>query len=271
MRADRKSVLVTAGASGIGAFIAAAFHRDGARVHVADIDGPALDRMKSENPEYLTTRADVSEYAEVKRVFRSHFGQYGGMDVLVNCAGIAGPTGVLETVRLEDWRRCLAVNLDATFLCAQKAIPSMKSRHSGRIINIASTAGWHGYPLRAPYSAAKWAVIGLTKSLAMELGQYGITVNAICPGSVEGARMDRVIAAEAQEKGISEDEVRAIYTRGCSMRTFMSGQDIADMAIFLASDQASRVSGQVMNVDGHLENIATMDDLVSPVGNPSAP
>ena len=264
MSPGQRSVLVTAGGSGIGAFIAAAFHQGGARVHVADIDGSILDRMKSEHPEYLATQADVSEHAEVEQVFQAHFGQYGGIDVLVNCAGIAGPTGVLENVRPEDWRRCLAVNLDATFLCARKAIPSMKSRGSGRIINIASTAGWHGYPMRSPYAAAKWAVIGLTKSLAMELGQYGISVNAICPGSVEGARMDRVIAAEAREKGISEQAVRTIYTRGCSMRTFISGQDIADMAIFLASDQASRVSGQIMNVDGHLENIPTMDDLEAP-------
>ena len=129
----------------------------------------------------------------------------------------------------------------------------MKEQKSGRVINISSTAGWHGYPLRSPYAAAKWAVIGFTKSLAMEVGQFGVTVNAICPGSVDGDRMDRVIAAEAKEKGVSEQVIRDNYTKSCSLRTFINGQDIADMALFLASENASKVSGQIMNVDGHLE------------------
>ena len=258
---DNKSVLVTAAGSGIGGYIAASFSKSGAQVHIVDMDIDALEKSNAEIPEYVTTQGDVSSEADVARIFSRHFDKFGGIDVLVNCAGIAGPTAMTENISIEDWRNCFSVNLDGTFMCSRLAIPAMKKQLSGRIINISSTAGWHGYPLRTPYSSAKWAVVGFTKSLAMELGQYGITANVICPGSVDGDRMDRVIAAEATEKGVSEQEIRKSYTRSCSMRTFISGQDIADMAIFLASNGASKVTGQIMNVDGHMENFAGMDDL----------
>ncbi|WP_424945735.1 SDR family oxidoreductase [Candidatus Spongiihabitans sp.] len=261
-----KSVLVTAGAGGIGRYIVASFVNAGACVHIVDVDKSALVTLKSDLassdfPEALVTQADVSKEDQVERIFSRHFEQFDGIEVLVNCAGSAGPTALAEQVSLADWRECFAVNLDATFMCSRKAIPAMKQKRAGRIINISSTAGWHGYPLRAAYCAAKWAVIGLTKSLSMELGQYGITANVICPGSVDGERMDRVIAAEAKEKEISEQEVRRNYTRSCSMRTFISGQDIADMALFLASENAAKVTGQIMNVDGHLEHYGGLDDM----------
>lgn len=261
-----KSVLVTAGAGGIGRYIASSFANAGARVHIVDLDKNALATLKSDLassdfPDALVTQADVSKQDQVEQIFSRHFEQFDGIDVLVNCAGSAGPTAMVENVLLNDWQDCFGVNLNATFMCSQKAIPAMKQKRAGSIINISSTAGWHGYPLRAAYCSAKWAVIGFTKSLAMELGQYGITANAICPGSVEGERMDRVIAAEAKEKGISEQEVRKNYTRSCSMRTFISAQDVADMALFLGSEHASKVTGQIMNVDGHLENYGGLDDL----------
>ncbi len=250
-----RNVMVTAGASGIGRSIAVSFHRARARVHVVDIDPAASTRMQKDFPDIMTSIADVSDERSVNACFdRQH--RQGALDVLVNCAGIAGPTARVEEVDLSDWRRCITVNLDATFLCTRKAIPLMKQIGRGRIINISSTAGWHGYPLRSPYSSAKWAVIGFTKSVAMELGTSGITANVICPGSVKGERMDRVIAMEAKKRRVSEQAVRESYTRSCSMRTFISGQDIADMALFLASEAASRVTGQVMNVDGHLESFA---------------
>lgn len=256
-----KSALVTAGASGIGSYIAASFFGAGARVHIADIDAVAVSESSKKNPKYLASVVDVANEEDVDGLFSKHFAEFGGLDVLVCCAGIAGPTAWVEDVSLEDWHRCHGVNLDGTFLCVRKAIPGMKKNRSGRIINISSTAGWHGYPLRSPYSSAKWAIIGFTKSLAMELGQFGITANAICPGSIEGKRMDRVIAAEAREKKLPEEDVRKNYTQSCSMRTFISGQDIADMALFLASDQASKVTGQIMNVDGNLEATGGLDDL----------
>ncbi len=255
-----KSVLITAGAGGIGAHIAAAFSSAGAAIHVVDIDEKAVTRFVARH-DCVSSIADVSNPQHIETVFARHFAQFNGIDVLVNCAGIAGPTALVENISLQQWQRCLGVNLDAAFMCAQKAIPAMKQHRAGRIINLSSTAGWHGYPLRSAYCSAKWAVIGLTRSLAMELGQYGITANVICPGSVEGERMDRVIAAEAAEKGRTEAAIRQHYTRGCSMRTFVSAQDIADMALFLASDAASKVSGQIMNVDGHLEYFGGMDDL----------
>ncbi len=255
-----RSVIVTAGASGIGHAIATSFHQNGDAVHVVDIDTKAVARFSSDHPGIKATVADVASPSDVCRVMDAHIERFHGVDVMVNCAGIAGPTGFAEDISLEQWQRCLAVNIDAVFLFCRKAIPFMKTARSGNIINISSTAGWHGYPLRTPYAASKWAVIGLTKSLAMELGGSGIRANVICPGSIHGERMDRVIAAEASLKGISEQTVRGRYTRSNSMRTFIDARDIADMALFLCSDKARTVTGQIMNVDGHLETFQGLDE-----------
>ncbi|MFK8020597.1 MAG: SDR family oxidoreductase [Pseudomonadales bacterium] len=255
-----KQIIVTAGASGIGHSIATSFIRAGATVHVVDVDERALEQFGLQWPDATTSIADVSSESAVDELFtnlQQHLPQ--GLDILVNCAGIQGPTAPVEEIAFEDWRRCVAVSLDGTFLCSRKAIPLIRKNGSqgrGSIINISSTAGWHGYPMRSPYSSAKWAVLGFTKSLAMELGASGIRVNAICPGSIEGERMSRVIAAEAEKKGVSEQSILDGYTQSCSMRTMIGGQDIADMALFLASDSASKVTGQAMNVDGHLESFA---------------
>ena len=257
---ENQNVLVTAGASGIGRFIAASFLKAGANVHVADIDASAVEEFRKSNPRALASQADVANESAVDDLFKTQREGHGDLDILINCAGIQGPTAAVEDIEYNDWRQCVAVNLDAAFLCSRRAVPMMKAKLSGNgrgnIINISSTAGWHGYPFRSPYSSAKWAVIGFTKSLAMELGTWGIRVNAICPGTVDGDRMDRVIAAEAKNRGVSEPQIRDGYTGGCSMRTLISGQDIADMALFLASDAASKVTGQAMNVDGHLESYA---------------
>ena len=225
-----------------------------------DVDDGAIQALRAEIPAITATQGDVTDENLVEGVISARVKETGGIDVMVNCAGIAGPTALVEDVSQDDWRRCIGVNLDATFLFAKHVIPHMRSRRSGCIINISSTAGWHGYPMRSPYASAKWAVNGLTKSLAMELGPAGIRVNAICPGSINGDRMDRVIAAEAKNKGVSEQEIRDGYTRGCSMRTFIDAEDIADMAVFLASDNAAKVTGQILNVDGHLENPGGLDE-----------
>jgi NAD(P)-dependent dehydrogenase (short-subunit alcohol dehydrogenase family) len=160
---------------------------------------------------------------------------------------------------LRDWKATFEVNVHSAFLCLRRAVPVMKEAKSGCIVNISSTAGLMGYPLRTPYATAKWGVIGLTKSLAMELGPRGIRVNAICPGSVDGLRMDRVIANEAKAVGVEESEVRKGYVRQVSMRTFIDAADIAETAVFLCSDKAARISGQALSVDGHNETLSTVE------------
>ncbi len=257
MNLDGQSVLITAGASGIGRAIALEVHNAGASVHVVDIDKVAVERFAEMMPEAMVSIGDASDESQTRSIAEQHIRTYGGIDVLVNCAGIAGPTAPIQDVALDDWHRCMAVSLDSTFLYCRAFIPSMRSAGHGSIINISSTAGWHGYPLRSPYAAAKWAVIGLTKTLAMELGPYGIRANVICPGSINGERMDRVIVAESAQSGLSPQDVRKKYTNSCSLRTFIDAEDIARMALFLASSDASRITGQIMNVDGHVENFGS--------------
>lgn len=255
-------ILITAGAAGIGRAISGAFIDAGARIHVVDMDQQAIAECnQSGNPpdRAVYSVADVADENAVVDVMDVQRRLMGGLDVLVNCAGIKGPTAPVESMRLVDWQRCIAVNLDAAFLCCKHAVPMLRESESAGIINISSTAGWHGYPLRTPYAASKWGLIGLTKSLAMELGPAGIRVNAICPGSVNGERMDRVIADEAVETGLSESEVRSRYTRGCSLRSFVDAEDIADTVLFLASRASRRITGQAISVDGHLESFGGLD------------
>ena len=240
-----KRVLVTAGASGIGRAIAELFAEGGSEVLVCDVDQAALDDANQSTLSIRAEHADVSSEADVARLFAVVDEHLGGLDVLVNNAGIAGPMTWLEEMSLADWRRCIEVNLDGSFLCLRHALPLMKNQKSGCVINISSSAGVMGYPMRTPYASAKWAIIGLTKSLAMEVGRFGVRVNAIAPGSVEGERMEQVIKAEAMAHGHSEDHIRKNYLRMNSLRTFVSGRDIADTAVFLASDAASKLTGQI--------------------------
>ena len=256
---NQQRILITAGAAGIGHAIATAFHAAGGVVHVVDVDAEAVQKITVELPHMHATLADVADESAVRQVFADQRERFGGIDVLVNCAGIAGPTALIEDIDLADWRRCLAVGLDAAFLCCVQAIPMMREAKKGNIINISSTAGWSGYPMRTPYAAAKWALIGVTKSIAMELGPAGIRANAICPGSIEGARMDRVIAAEAESKKLTTEQVRKKYTDGVSLRTFINAADIADTALFLASSAADKITGQVITVDGYTENFGGVD------------
>jgi NAD(P)-dependent dehydrogenase (short-subunit alcohol dehydrogenase family) len=224
-----KRALVTAGGAGIGRAIAAAFLAEAASVWICDVDPDALAETKRAHPEVRTSRTDVADEAAVDAMFGSIAQAFGGLDFLINNAGIAGPTGPIETMEPDAWRRCVAVNLEGAFLCTRRAVPLLKAAGGGAVVNISSTAGLMGYPLRTPYAAAKWAVIGLTKSLAIELGASGIRVNAICPGAVEGPRMARVIRAEAAARGVSEDAVRQSYVRTTSLRSFIPPMDIAAM------------------------------------------
>ena len=246
-------VMITAGASGIGWAIAKAFADAGAAVHICDIDQNALDEVTDAYPEIVGMRVDVSDPDEIDDWFDAALDAMGGLDVLVNNAGIAGPTAAVEDMDYEDWRQCVTVCLDSQFLTARRALPIMKEQKSGAIINISSGAGLFGYPFRTPYASAKWAIIGFTKSLAAEAGPHNIRVNAICPGSVAGPRMDRVIAAEAKATGRTAAAVRDDYTKSVSMRRFVEPEEIADAAVFLASPAAKMISGEALSVDGHAE------------------
>ena len=253
---NSKRVIVTAGAAGLGRVIAEAFVAAGARVHVCDVDGDALDQVRAAAPDIGTTLADVADPGQVDRLFEDAQAHLDGLDVLINNAGIAGPTGPVETLAPEDFRRTLEINVDGQFLCARRAVPILKQAGAGSIVNISSTAGLFGFPLRSPYAASKWAVIGFTKTLAIELGGSGIRVNAICPGPIEGPRIDRVIAAKAEARGVSFEQVRDEFARQSSMRSFVRAEEVADSVLFLCSGAAAKVSGQVLAVDGHTESLS---------------
>ena len=244
-------VLITAGASGIGRAMAEAFDAEGADVWVTDVDKKALANLPAH---WGAADVDASNEAAMADFFAELEARWGRLDVLCANAGIAGPTAPVEEIALADWQRCVSVNLEGAFLAARYATPIMKTSLSGSIVLTSSTAGQYGYPFRAPYAAAKWAVIGLMKTLAMELGPYGIRANAICPGAVEGERMEGVLAREALAKGMTRDAVYQGYASGTSMRSFVTAEDVANMAVFLGSDKARLVSGQVIAVDGHTEN-----------------
>lgn len=244
-------VLISAGASGIGLAMAEAFSRKGANVRVTDVDERALADL----PENIVgTLVDASDEVAMSLLFADIKKDWGGLDVVCANAGIAGPTAAVEDVKLADWQKCVSVNLEGAFLAAKYSAPIMKAQNSGALVLTSSTAGIHGYPNRSPYSAAKWGVIGLMKTLAMELGPYGIRANAICPGAVEGPRMEGVLEREAAVKGMTRDQVYQGYASGTSMKSWVTAEDIANMAVFLASDDARLVSGQVIAIDGHTEN-----------------
>ena len=233
-------VLVTAGGAGIGRAIAQTFRDHGARVHTCDIDAKT-------KPDTVT---DVSDVGQVDKLFQEVQKNLGGLDVLVNNAGIAGPTGKVEDIRPEDWERCIAIDLNGMFYCTRKAMPLIKAAGGGSIINLSSAAGRLAFPMRTPYSAAKWAVVGFTESLAAEAGPFKVRVNCIQPGIVEGERIERVIGAKAQRLGVSNEEVRKKMVEGVSMLTTVSAQDIANMALFLATEAGKHISGQALSVCG---------------------
>jgi NAD(P)-dependent dehydrogenase (short-subunit alcohol dehydrogenase family) len=249
-------VLITAGASGIGECLARAFGREGSRVHICDTNAQALEQMLVANRGTITgTIADVSDPEAVDRLFDDVRSELGGLDVLINNAGIEGPIGPVEDVSPEAWRRTIAVNLDGQFLCARNAVPLLKSAGGGSIINMSSTAGLGGCANRAAYVASKWAIIGLTKTLAMELGAFGIRVNAICPGSVDGERIRRVIKADAEALGKSVEEVHASYVEANSMRTLIQPDEIANLARFLCAETNTHITGQALSIDGYTETL----------------
>jgi NAD(P)-dependent dehydrogenase (short-subunit alcohol dehydrogenase family) len=246
-------VLITGGASGIGWTIAKALLEQGARVHLCDTSSDLLAQALRQQPAVSGSVADVSNAPQVESLFDDVQRCLGGLDVLVNNAGIAGPTAAVEDIAPDDWSRTLAVNITGQFLCARLAVPLLKGAGGGSIINMSSAAGRLGYPLRTPYAASKWAVIGFTESLAMELGSHNIRVNAILPGLVQGERITRVLAARAQAQGLAYEEMERQYLERVSLRRMVSPADVAAMVLFLCSPAGRNISGQSLGVCGNME------------------
>ena len=250
-----RRVLITAGASGIGLGLAKRFAAEGDRVAICDADPAAVAEVQAAFPDFITAQADVTDEAGMQTFLTQVEAEWGGVDVVCANAGTGGPAGRIEDLDYGAWRDCVGVNLFGAFLTCRWAARVMRAQGSGLIILTSSTAGLYGYPLRSPYAAAKWGIVGLTKTLAMELGPAGVRVNCICPGAVEGDRMERVLANESAATGTPVEELREAYVACTSLKSWVSVDDLADMALFLASPAASKISGQILAVDGHTESI----------------
>jgi NAD(P)-dependent dehydrogenase (short-subunit alcohol dehydrogenase family) len=250
-----KRIVVTAGAQGIGLAITAAFVEAGAEVHICDVNDAFLASARQQFPQVSQSRTDVSSEAQVDAMFADLEQRWGKLDALINNAGIAGPTARVEDTAASDWDRTIAVNLTGPFLCTRRAVPLLKRNGGGAIVNLSSAAGRLGFPLRTPYSASKFGVIGLTESWAMELGPDNIRVNAILPGIVAGERQERVIAAKAASYSIAHEAMRERLLSKVSMRKMVSAQDIAHQIIFICSPAGAMISGQSLSVCGNVEHL----------------
>src|SRR6201999_512319 len=241
-------VAISAGANGIGRVMAHGFDYCGARIFVSDIDSAALAACGHEG-----MMADVGDPAQCEAFIDKAVSHLGGLDVLVNNAGIAGPTALVEHVTAEELDATLRIDLASMFHMSRRAIPALRANGGGAIVNLSSAAGRFGFAQRAPYSAAKWGVIGFTKSLSIELGPDGIRVNAILPGPVDGPRIRAVIKAKAIAGGISENEMTERTVATTSLKCFVTQQDIANMALYLASPFGATISGQAIAVDADMQ------------------
>ena len=255
---QNKKIVISGGASGIGWATTKICVAKGASVYLCDIDNLALNKIKkhpSYNKKIFALYADASKESEVIKFFKNIKKKFKYLDCLINNVGIEGPTGPIEKLNSRDWVRTLYVNVVSHFYFTKQAIPLLKRSKSGSIINISSGAGIMGFPLRSPYAASKWAVVGLTKTLAMELGKYKIRVNAICPGTIKGERMKRVIKAKAKFTKISPKTIENDFISMASMKSWINEEDIGNMCAHLISDEANKVSGQVIAVDGNTERM----------------
>jgi NAD(P)-dependent dehydrogenase (short-subunit alcohol dehydrogenase family) len=251
-----QKVLVTAGAAGIGREIALAFVKAGARVHVVDVDAAGLNALRADSLAISTELCDLADFAAIEKVIPQAIEALGGLDVLVNNAGIAGPTALVENYDPREWDRVMQVNLGATFNVTRLAIPHLRKSAAGCIINMSSAAGRLGYPQRSAYAASKWGIIGFTKTLAMELGAHGIRANAILPGAVAGPRMERVLEGRASASGRTLEQERVSALANQSLKYFTEPGEIAALALFLASDAAKTISGQALSIDGDMHRSA---------------
>jgi NAD(P)-dependent dehydrogenase (short-subunit alcohol dehydrogenase family) len=250
VRLDGLRVAISAGAAGIGRVMADSFAACGARVFLCDVDREALAACP-----HPSVFADVETPEGCDAFMEAALKHLGGLDALLNNAGIAGPTARVEDVAPEALSRTLKIDLEAMFHCARRAVPALREAGGGSIVNLSSAAGRFGFPLRSPYAAAKWGVVGFTKSLAIELGPDGIRVNAILPGLVAGDRIRRVIEAKAQAKGVSFREQEEESLRNVSLRCYVTPQDITNMALYLCSPFGATISGQALAVDGDTQSL----------------
>ncbi|MFO1284196.1 MAG: SDR family oxidoreductase [Burkholderiales bacterium] len=252
---EGRRVIVTAGAAGIGRSFVEAFHRAGAKLFVCDIVDERLEALRAERPSVGVVKADVADPVQVDAFVDLAVRTMGGLDILINNAGIAGPAAPVEEISSDDWNRVFAVNVAGPFHCARRAVPHLKKAGGGAIVNMASVAGKFGFPLRSPYSTSKWAVIGFTKSLAIELGPSKIRVNAILPGIVSGERIRQVFTARAAAKGISYDEMARQALERVSLRTMVDPEEIADLVLFLCSRYGRAITGDAIEICGGTESI----------------
>ena len=243
-------VMVTAGASGIGREIARTFAREGAKVHVCDVDRAAVAELARTDPELGATVCDVADRAQVARLFEEGLARLGGLDCLVNNAGIAGPTGKVDEIDPAEWDRCLAIDLTGQFNCVRLAVPHLRKSKNASIMHVSSLAGRLGFALRTPYAAAKWGVVGLARSLAVELGPDNIRVNALLPGIVAGERQERVLSAKAKARGISFEEMEKVAFSYTSLKEYVTAEDLANLVAFVASPKGRMISGQSLSVCG---------------------
>ncbi len=246
-----KAALVTGAARGLGYAISKRLLEAGANVAMLGPDRETVMRAAASlGPEALPLIVDVSHEEQVQAAFQEVARRWGRLDVLVNNAAITGPTAPVNEIRPEDWERTLAVNLTGPFLCAREAARMMVPARSGKIINISSIVGRTAYALRAPYAASKWGLNGLTLTLAHELGPHNIQVNAICPGPVEGERMDRVIQKRAQATGLPLEEIRKQFTDQTVLGRFVRPGDVAELVLYLASPAGDGITAEILNVTG---------------------
>ena len=251
-----KRIIISAGASGIGLATTKVCLARGAHVYLCDINSKSLSKLNKhplKNKRLFVYLCDASNEYQVSDFFEKVKKKTKKIDALINNVGIAGPTGSIEKLKSKDWENTLHVDVNSHFYFTKRAIPLIKKSKNGSIINISSTAGILGFPLRSPYAASKWAIIGITKTLAMELGKFNIRVNAICPGTIKGDRMKRVIKDKAKFTNASTKMIEKDFISMSSMKKWILEEDIGKMCSFLISDDSSKVSGQVISVDGHTE------------------
>ena len=255
---ENLKIVITAGGSGIGSEMAIALSKAGARVIICDKNKDLLESFSNKNLNIDMYHVDVSNEAQIKSFFESITDKYQTIDVLVNNAGISGPSAKLEDVSFDDWKETLNVNLDGAFLSAKYVIPLMKE-NGGSIINMGSTSSFLGTPLRSAYSATKWGLIGLTKTWAMEYGKNKIKVNAICPSSVNGDRIEKVIKKEAEYRDSTPEKIKSAYLKQTSLNSFIDVEEIVGMLVYLLSPLAKKITGQMLVIDGHTDSLAMVD------------
>jgi NAD(P)-dependent dehydrogenase (short-subunit alcohol dehydrogenase family) len=246
-------VLVTAGASGIGREIVRAFAQNGDKVYVCDIDATALDELAQELSGVVTKVCDIGSPQDIAQMVAFGAEALGGFDVLVNNAGIAGPTAPVEEFDPAAWEQVVQINLNGTFHVTRLVIPYLRRSAAGVIINMSSVAGRFGYENRSAYATTKWGIVGFTKTLSIELGQYGIRANAILPGAVAGPRIEKVLEGRAQASGKSLEEIKQEAMASQSIKRLVDPKDIAALALFLASDSGKSISGQILPIDNDMQ------------------